>query len=82
MGSGCDTLVSSNGYKHIGGTLLPPKLGMSLTMEVEIPPKHWYPATRLLRVTTQMIRLNTLKLIRTAQKFHKIRTVFSHFSKC
>jgi hypothetical protein len=61
--------------------MLPPKSGLSLTMEAEIPPKHWYPATRLPRVTTQITRLNTLKLIIRAQKFHKI-TVFSHFSKC
>jgi len=70
-----------NGYKHVGGTMLPPKSGMSLMMEVEIPPKHWYPTKRLPWVTTQT-RLNTLKLIITMQKFHKIRTVFSHFSKC
>jgi hypothetical protein len=70
------------GYKHVGGTLLPPKSGMSLMMEVEIPPKHWYPATRLPRVTTQSTRPSTLKQIITVQKFHKIRTVFSHFSKC
>lgn len=48
-----------DGYKHVGGTMLPPKSGMSLTMEVEIPPKHWYPATRLPWVTTKMTRLNT-----------------------
>jgi hypothetical protein len=77
--SGCDALVLSKGYKYFGGTLLLPKSGMSLTMEVEIPPKHWYPGSRLPRVTTQTTRLNTLKLIITAQKFHKIRTIFSHF---
>jgi hypothetical protein len=40
MCSGCETLALSNGYKHAEGTLLSPKSGMSLMMEVEIPPKH------------------------------------------
>jgi hypothetical protein len=71
-----------DGYKHVEGTMLPPASGINLKMEVEIPPKHWYPPTRLPNVTTQKTRLNTLKFIITVQEFHKIKTIFSYFSKC